>query len=82
MPLHVVQVACDLCSGVHTTEIALKLDDDGPQKRESVASFYAGKKIPPGLAVRNDTFRCPVTGGKFSPKSDEKVFVMPAPFRG
>lgn len=80
MPYHVIQVECGVCSGLHTTEIVLKLDD-GPPAKESVASYYGGKAVPPAVAVRDQVFRCPATGEKFKPGSDEKVFVMPAPYR-
>jgi hypothetical protein len=80
MPLFVLQVACDLCNGVHPTSDILKLDD-GPLAKETVAAFCTDRPIPPDLAVKNQTFRCPVTGQTFSPKSYEQVFVIPAPYR-
>jgi hypothetical protein len=80
MPLYVLQVACDLCNGLHPTNDVIKLDE-GPQGKETVAAFYADRPVPPDVAVRNQTFRCPNTGQTFCPKSDEKVFIVPAPYR-
>jgi hypothetical protein len=80
MPIYVLDVMCDRCGGVHPTGMVLKLDD-GPPAQETVAAFYADRPVPPDVAVRNETFRCPVTGESFTPASDDKVVIMPAPYR-
>jgi hypothetical protein len=80
MPLYVLQVACEFCNGVHPTNDVIKLDD-GPQTKETVAGFYANRPVPADVAVRNQTFRCPTTGQAFSPMSDDKVYIVPAPYR-
>jgi hypothetical protein len=75
MPLYVIQVQCDHCSSTHPTGIVLKLDD-GPVAEQTIAAFCGDQPVPKELSLRNETFRCPITGEEFRAKSDEQFLIV------
>jgi hypothetical protein len=57
--------------------IALRLDD-GPPARASVADAYAGKELPPSLAILSShMITCPNTGRLTAQRDNHQVFLVP-----
>ena len=72
-----VCVFCDHCNDSHPTGINISLSD-GPAKKESIGSLYAGKELPIKVSRFNhDYFQCAKTNMKFVQKDNNKIFLIP-----
>jgi len=77
MATYSVHFFCDECSEVHPFGIVLSLDD-GPAERASIGDTYAGKDLPPQIALlTNNWVTCPNTGRLTSQKDNNQVFLVP-----
>jgi hypothetical protein len=55
--------------------------DDGPDRKQTVAEFFAEASVPPQLlAIRGHDALCLKTGKKFNLESDDQLFLVPTTF--
>ena len=76
MPRYAVHFFCNECSQTHplgiTIEIDLDIDD-----RASIGNTYAGKELPPEIALlRNNSTKCPVTRRNTEQPDNNQVFLV------
>lgn len=76
MAQYSVYVFCDECSQVHPMGIGISLND-GPADKASVGDTYAGKPLPPAVAMlTSNSTRCPNTGKEFVQRDNNQVFLV------
>jgi hypothetical protein len=77
MATYSVHFFCDECSEVHPLGISISLDD-GPADKASIGDTYAGKELPPQIALLIDNkTTCPNTRRLTSQKDNNQVFLVP-----
>jgi hypothetical protein len=77
MATYSVHFFCDECSEVHPLRISISLDD-GPADKASIGDTYAGKELPPQIALLIDNkTTCPNTRRLTSQKDNNQVFLVP-----
>ncbi len=71
-----VIVLCEECGEGHSIKTVIL--QNGPQVKESVESFYAGRELPPELATINSNYiSCSTTDNWFLQKNNDRVFLVP-----
>ena len=77
MAKYSVHFFCNECSQVHPLGINISLND-GPADKASINDTYAGRDLPPEIAmlIGNRTI-CPNTGIMTSQKNNDQVFLVP-----
>jgi hypothetical protein len=77
MAIYSIHFFCNECSEVHPVGISLSLDD-GPAERASIGDTYAGKALPPQIALlSNNTLTCPKTQRLTLQNNNNQVFLVP-----
>jgi hypothetical protein len=62
MPKYGIFASCNACGDDHPMGILVILQS-GPVKKQSIASAFAGKDLPPNLAsLKDNRVYCPKTG--------------------
>ena len=80
MPTYEVYIHFVLCADEHRLLMRVHLDD-GPDRKQSVAEFFAEASLPPQLsAIRGHDALCLKTGKKFKLESDDQLFLVPTAF--
>lgn len=77
MSRYAIHVYCDECSVPHYAGVSVVLTD-GPTEKASVASHYAGKTVPPVLALMlRNPVKCPKTGKHYQQTDSNLIYIAP-----
>jgi hypothetical protein len=75
-----VYAFCNECSDIHCMGKGITLED-GPAGKESLGRAYAGKELPPDIAVLlKSRHQCPQTKKIFVQGDTDEVFLVPVVF--
>jgi len=78
MAQYSVHFFCDECGEVHPLGISIGLND-GPTQKDSIGNTYAGKELPPEIAIiEGNMTNCPNTGKMTSQKDNNQIFLVPS----
>ena len=77
MAKYSVHFFCDECGQVHPLGVAITLND-GPADKASIGDTYAGRALPPEIAIfKGNMTQCPVTGKMTSQEDNNQIFLVP-----
>ena len=79
MARYMIHAFCEECSDCHSMGISVALSD-GPADRACVGTLFAGKGIPPNLAIMlRNAVKCPRSGRVFQQSDNNKIYIAPTP---